>query len=114
MNNESKVEKMLDETVVTVLGGLTRKWVSPQHSSVPDRILMLPGGIEWKLEVKDFKQQPSKAQYRELMRYVSLDIRCGWVNGFIGVYLFTTLENKNNHIFFHGDEFISKKQALSL
>ena len=37
---------------VEKLGGLCYKWVSPSNSGVPDRIVMLPGGITAFVEVK--------------------------------------------------------------
>ena len=44
-NRENKVEKYLDEQV-TLLGGLTRKWVSPGVDGVPDRIAVIPTRVE--------------------------------------------------------------------
>lgn len=40
---EKTVEAYLHERV-TALGGGTRKWVSPGHNGVPDRIVMWPSG----------------------------------------------------------------------
>ena len=42
---ENKVEKYLDEQV-TLLGGITRKWISPGVDGVPDRIAFVPTRVE--------------------------------------------------------------------
>jgi hypothetical protein len=34
------------------LGGWAFKWVSPGQSGVPDRIVLLPGGVVWFVELK--------------------------------------------------------------
>jgi hypothetical protein len=34
------------------LGGWAFKWVCPGHSGVPDRIVLLPGGAVWFVELK--------------------------------------------------------------
>jgi hypothetical protein len=63
---ENKVEKYLDEEVV-LLGGLTRKWVSPGHSGVCDRIVFLQGDV-WFVEVKTNDGRLSPEQIREHQR----------------------------------------------
>lgn len=48
---ESEVEKKLVQGVKK-LGGLCLKWVSPGYSGVPDRIVFLPGGRVYFVELK--------------------------------------------------------------
>lgn len=54
MNNrplEKSVENVLRQAVEEE-GGLCLKWVCPGHKGVPDRMLLLPGGIIAFVEVK--------------------------------------------------------------
>lgn len=60
---EAKVEKYLD-TCITRLGGITRKWVSPNHAGVPDRIVIL-FGVVWFVEIKTVDGRLSETQKRE-------------------------------------------------
>lgn len=48
---EKDIERHL-RLKVEKLGGLCYKWVSPSNAGVPDRIIMLPGGITAFVEVK--------------------------------------------------------------
>lgn len=48
---ESEIESHLKRRV-EALGGKCWKWVSPGRLGVPDRILILPGGIIWFVETK--------------------------------------------------------------
>lgn len=48
---ESEVEKKLVQGVKK-LGGLCLKWVSPGYSGVPDRIVLLPHGVIYLVELK--------------------------------------------------------------
>lgn len=48
---ESEVEKRLTQGVKK-LGGLCLKWVSPGYAGVPDRIVFLPGGRVYFVELK--------------------------------------------------------------
>jgi len=65
---ENKVEQYLNDEVVK-LGGITRKWVSPGHSGVPDRIVFINGNVyfvEVKTDLEDGKL--STVQRREINR----------------------------------------------
>jgi len=44
------------------LGGKAYKWVSPAHIGVADRIVVLPGGVVWFVEVKAAKGRLSPLQ----------------------------------------------------
>jgi len=60
---ENKVEKYLDEQIKS-LGGITRKWVSPGHDGVPDRIAII-GAVVFFPEVKTSDGELSVIQRRE-------------------------------------------------
>jgi len=60
---ENKVEKYLDDQV-KLIGGITRKWVSPGHDGVPDRIVFIDGRVYF-IEVKTVDGKLSSAQKRE-------------------------------------------------
>ena len=63
---ENKVEQYLKDEVVK-LGGITRKWVSPGHSGVPDQIAFIKGNIYF-VEVKTVDGELSSGQAREIDR----------------------------------------------
>lgn len=63
---EAKVERYLDKKVRDA-GGLTRKWVSPNHVGVPDRIVVLHGKVSL-VEVKTVTAELSPMQQREHQR----------------------------------------------
>lgn len=48
---ESSIEATLREHV-RKLGGLALKFVSPGFTGVPDRLILLPGGVIWFVETK--------------------------------------------------------------
>jgi hypothetical protein len=48
---ESLIERYLVQEIKG-LGGLAWKFISPGTSGVPDRVVMLPGGIVWFVETK--------------------------------------------------------------
>jgi len=60
---ENKVETYLNEQV-ELIGGITRKWVSPGRDGVPDRIAIVRGSV-WFVEVKTIDGRLSFAQLRE-------------------------------------------------
>lgn len=57
---ERKIEKYLD-MLVTGKGGITRKWISPGHDGVPDRIVIMP------MKVKDVIERLSKMHPDEIV-----------------------------------------------
>jgi hypothetical protein len=80
---ENKVEKYLDEQVKK-LSGLTRKWVSPMHSGVPDRIVIV-NGVVWFVEVKVTDGSLSPEQIREHPRLIAVGANVTTVYGRSGV-----------------------------
>jgi hypothetical protein len=63
---ENKVESYLNSQIEK-LGGITRKWVSPGHDGVPDRIIIIHGLIYF-VEVKTPDGVMSPVQVREQER----------------------------------------------
>lgn len=53
---EKRLEKMLREKIKTV-GGLALKFTSPGYTGVPDRIILLPGGKHYFVELKSSGQK---------------------------------------------------------
>lgn len=67
---ENKVETYLDEQI-TAIGGITRKWVSPGRTGVPDRIVIINGDV-WFVELKTMDDGRLKShQEREQARLQS-------------------------------------------
>lgn len=84
---ENAVERYLHQKIVA-LGGTTRKWVSPGHVGVPDRIVIVPEGRVFFVEVKTDKGKLSVRQQRELDSLVTLGCDCHVVQGHNGVDAF--------------------------
>lgn len=53
-------------------GGEAYKFVSPQRRSVPDRLVLMPGGRAWFAECKAPGEKPTEAQIREHARLRAL------------------------------------------
>jgi hypothetical protein len=86
---ESQVEKYLNEQVKSI-GGITRKWSSPNRVGVPDRICFFPGGVVVFVEVKTDRGRLSVRQERELKELCSFGASCYVVKGARGVNDFIT------------------------
>lgn len=77
---EKQAEKYLHK-MVQDHGGFTRKWTSPNRTSVPDRICFFLGGEVWFIEVKDTGKKPTAAQWREIERLRSTGANAGYLAG---------------------------------
>lgn len=53
-------------------GGIAYKFTSPQRRSVPDRLVLMPGGRAWFAECKRPGAKPTEAQAREHERLRAL------------------------------------------
>lgn len=53
-------------------GVLTRKYTSPSHRSVPDRLFLFPGGLVAFIEFKQKGKKMTKGQQREAQKLMSL------------------------------------------
>jgi Holliday junction resolvase len=71
--NEKRIEQHLVSRV-KAQGGRAYKWVSPGHSGVPDRIVILPGGRVLAVECKRPGGKPTRLQELELARLSALGI----------------------------------------
>ena len=74
MGPEAKIEAYLVKQTKR-LGGEAAKFTSPSHRSRPDRIVMLPGGVLFFVELKAPKRKPTDAQVREHNRLRALGQR---------------------------------------
>ena len=63
---------------VKAKGGKAWKWTSPGHSGVADRIVLLPGGAVWMIEVKtdQGKLSPLQAQFRREAQALGANYVC--------------------------------------
>jgi len=77
---ETEVELFLTTEVKRLFGGLSRKWSSPQHNNVEDRIVFLPLGEIWFIEVKRPGKLPTEGQWREIMRQRNLGANAGYLS----------------------------------
>lgn len=68
---ESKIETHLVERVKAA-GGVAFKFTSPARRSVPDRLVLMPGGRATFVECKATGQHPTDAQAREHARLWAL------------------------------------------
>jgi hypothetical protein len=58
---EKEVERFLTREIKK-MGGRCLKWVCPGHDGVPDRIVLLPGGRVWFVELKTEIGRPTAVQ----------------------------------------------------
>ncbi|MCI6282307.1 MAG: VRR-NUC domain-containing protein [Bacteroides uniformis] len=74
--NEKLIEKKLREGV-RALGGVALKFSSPYHRGVPDRIVLMPGGRIYFVELKSTGKKPTFLQEKamEELRKLGFDVR---------------------------------------
>ena len=77
---EKEIEKKLVDGIKR-LGGCAYKWVSPGRDGVPDRIVVLPGGIIWFVELKTDTGRLSPRQQFQLNFLNSLGFNTTVVRG---------------------------------
>lgn len=65
---------------VAELGGIAYKFVSPQRRNVPDRLVLLPGGVMRFVELKAPGKKPTAGQIREHDRLRALGFVVGVVD----------------------------------
>lgn len=87
---ESENEKYLVDQV-RGMGGLALKFVSPGHTGVPDRIIILPGGVVGFLELKAPGARPRKEQLLWIRRLQDKGCPAGWADTRERVGAFLTL-----------------------
>lgn len=74
--NEKLIERNLREGV-KALGGLALKFSSPYHRGVPDRIVLMPGGRMYFVELKTTGKKPTLLQQKAIgeLRELGFDAR---------------------------------------
>ena len=82
--NEKIVEARLRDGV-KALGGVAYKWVSPGNAGVPDRMVVLPGGVVHFIELKREGGKPTRMQKMQIARLRALGADCAVVYGLAGV-----------------------------
>lgn len=63
--NEKLIERKLREGV-RALGGLALKFSSPYHRGIPDRIILMPGGRTFFVELKTTGKKPTLLQQKAI------------------------------------------------
>ena len=84
MDLEKHVEALL-VTGVKRMGGLAYKFVSPGNSGVPDRIILMPGGKIYFVELKREGGQLTNLQKRQINRIQKLDCQVDVLHGMVEV-----------------------------
>ena len=84
MDLEKHVEALLVSGVKR-MGGLAYKFVSPGNSGVPDRIILMPGGKIYFVELKREDGQLTNLQKRQINRIQKLDCQVDVLHGMVEV-----------------------------
>lgn len=74
---EKEIEKKICDYAKSK-GCYVRKFVSPNNRSVPDRLIIAPGGAVGFLEIKRGGCKPTKAQTLELELLTKVGATVGW------------------------------------
>jgi len=74
---EKEIEKKICDYAKSK-GCYVRKFVSPNNRSVPDRIIIAPGGAVLFLEIKREGCKPTKAQLAEMELLAKVEARVAW------------------------------------
>jgi len=74
---------------VKALGGIAYKFVSPGHAGVADRLVLLPGGVVWFIEVKapGGKLSPLQMLFGRRMEELGMNYRVVWSREDVDVWL---------------------------
>lgn len=84
VDSEKRVEALLVSGVKR-MGGLAYKFVSPGNSGVPDRIILMPGGKIYFVELKREDGQLTNLQKRQINRIQKLDCQVDVLHGMVEV-----------------------------
>lgn len=66
MKESEKDIELFVHATATGCGGTSRKFKSPQHSGVPDRLVLLPGGFAFFIECKSTGEPTTSLQDAEI------------------------------------------------
>lgn len=83
-DSEKIIEAYLRERVKE-LGGKAYKFVSPGNSGVPDRLVCLPGGKVFFVELKGSGKKPTPLQKRQISYLSGLDFSVWVIDSKAGV-----------------------------
>lgn len=72
---EKDIERKFGE-MIKKHGGICYKWTSPGNRGVPDRIVLLPDGVTYFVELKKPGGVVSKLQRKQMARIEALGTRC--------------------------------------
>lgn len=81
MNKTPPLEKEIEKKICDYAkskGCYVRKFVSPNNRSVPDRLIIAPGGAVLFLEIKREGCKPTKAQLAEMDLLAKVGARVTW------------------------------------
>lgn len=84
---EKQVEEKLRQAIKT-MGGIAYKFTSPGNIGVPDRIILLPGGRVWFVELKADAGRLTPNQERQIQRIQSAGCNVCTLYGMDGVNAF--------------------------
>ena len=84
VDSEKRVEALL-VSGVKQMGGVAYKFVSPGNSGVPDRIILMPGGKIYFVELKREGGQLTNLQKRQINRIQKLDCQVDVLHGMVEV-----------------------------
>jgi VRR-NUC domain. len=90
--NEKLIEKKLRE-MVKRRGGLALKWASPFYTGMPDRLVLLPGGMTYFVELKTTSKNPSAVQIQAMKKLTALGFQAFVIDSQEGLDTFQKLIN---------------------
>lgn len=79
MGQESLIEKLV-VTYAQSKGCYVRKFSSPSHVGVPDRIFLTPAGVVFFIEIKAPGKEPTALQARELQEINKRNGNAHWTH----------------------------------
>jgi len=91
MKKTSPLEKEIEKKICDYAkskGCYVRKFVSPNNRSVPDRLIIAPGGAVGFLEVKREGCAPTKAQHTEIGSLLKVGANAAWCDSVKGGKVF--------------------------
>ena len=91
--SEKDLERHLVKEVKK-LGGAARKFVPTFANGYPDRLVLMPGGRTYWLELKSGGKRPEPLQLARHRELRALGFVCEWVNTWEGLYKFLELIQK--------------------
>lgn len=78
MKSNNPLEKVIEKKIcdhAKQLGCYVRKFTSPAHRSVPDRMFITPSGVVFFLELKRKGEKPTAAQVIEIEKIQQTGVR---------------------------------------